>query len=315
VVVPAYNRERYIAATVHSALNAGEPDVEVLVIDDGSTDRTVAEVRALKDARVTIRSIPRSGGPSRPRNVGIQQARGAYVSLLDSDDLLKPTKLASSVSALERCPSAGFAFGDFEKIDEDGHIFETSASYAFPVLGVVESRPAGNGWYLIPQVELARLLVHQNFIATSGVVIRRDLAVTLGGFDETLVFAEDTDFWFQLAHRTDALYSPSVGHSYRVHSASLMHSGSAMQLARDTMRAFHREKARWRNRRARRQLDRTIAFHLHAIGFHHRRQGAPWKAVCSHLHGFAVYPQKDWLLGLIRVALLAPGRRGRETRE
>src|SRR5262249_53353825 len=87
VVIPAYNRERYIAATVHSALNAGEPDVEVLVIDDGSTDRTVAEVRALKDARVTIRSIPRSGGPSRPRNVGIQRARGAYVSLLDSDDL------------------------------------------------------------------------------------------------------------------------------------------------------------------------------------------------------------------------------------
>jgi hypothetical protein len=232
------------------------------------------------------------------------------VSLLDSDDLLKPTKLASSVTALERCPSAGFAFGDFEKIDEDGNIFETSAAYAFPVLNVVKSRPAGDSWHLIAQPELARLLVHQNFIATSGVVIRRDLAVTLGGFDETLVFAEDTDFWFRLAHRTDALYSPSVGHSYRVHSASLMHSGSAIQLAQDAVKALRREKARRRNRDARRRLNRSIACYLHVMGFHHRRQGTPWKAVCSHLHGFALYPQRDWLLGLIRVAFLATGDRG-----
>jgi hypothetical protein len=231
------------------------------------------------------------------------------VSLLDSDDLLKPTKLASSVAALERCPSAGFAFGDFEQIDEDGNPFETSLSYAFPVLRLVTSRPIGNGWYLIPQVELARLLVHQNFIATSGVVIRRDLAVTLGGFDETLVFHEDTDFWFRLARCTDAVYSKSVGHSYRVHFASLTHSDSVLQLGRDGIRALRREKTQWRNRGARRLLDRSIAGYLHSIGFHHHRQGKPWKAVCSHFHGFAVYPRRDWLLALIRLAFFAPHNR------
>jgi glycosyltransferase involved in cell wall biosynthesis len=309
-VVPAYNRERYIVATVHSALNAGERNVEVLIIDDGSTDRTVAEVRAINDPRVTITSIARSGGPSRPRNVGLRLARAPYVSLLDSDDLLKPTKLASSVAALERCPSAGFAFGDFEKIDEDGNTFETSAAYAFPVLHGVRSLPAGHGWQLIPQVELARSLTHQNFIGTSGVVIRRDLAMVLGGFDETLVYAEDTDFWFRLARCTDALYSPSVGHSYRVHSASLMQSGFGIPLAQDAVRALRRERALGRNRSARRQLNRSIACYLHAIGNHHRRQGTPWKALCSHLHGFAVYPQRDWLIGLIRVAFFAPYNKG-----
>jgi glycosyltransferase involved in cell wall biosynthesis len=301
VVIPAYNRERYIAAAVRSALNAGEPDVEVLVIDDGSTDRTVAEVRALNDPRVTITSISRSGGPSRPRNVGIRQARAPYVSLLDSDDLLKPTKLASSVTALERCPSAGFAFGDFETIDEDGNIIETSVSYAFPALRAVKSRPAGNGWRLIPQVELARTLARETFIGTSGVVIRKDLAVTLGGFDETLVFAEDTDFWFRLAHRTDALLSSSVGHSYRVHSASLC-GGWDIHQAQSAIRVLRREKARRRDRGEQCQLDWVISRYLHFIGRHHRQQGAPWKAVCSHLHGFAVSPQRDWFLGLIRVA-------------
>jgi glycosyltransferase involved in cell wall biosynthesis len=292
-------------------LNAGEPDVEVLVIDDGSTDGTVAEVRAFNDPRVTITSIARSGGPSRPRNVGLRQARAPYVSLLDSDDLLKPTMLASSVAALERCPSAGFAFGDFEKIDEDGNIFETSAAYAFPVLHGVKSLPAGHGWRLIPQVELARSLVQQNFIGTSGVVIRRNLAVTLGGFDETLVYAEDTDFWFRLAHRTDALYSPSVGHSYRVHSASLMRGGFGIPLAQDAVRALRREKTQRRNRAARRQLNRSIACYLHAIGHYRRRQGMPWKALCSNLHGFAVYPQRDWLVHLIRVVFFGALQRGR----
>jgi glycosyltransferase involved in cell wall biosynthesis len=292
-------------------LNAGEPDVEVIVIDDGSTDRTVAEVRALNDPRVTITSIPRSGGPSRPRNIGIRQARAPYVSLLDSDDLLKPHKLASSVTALERCPSAGIAFDDFETIDEDGNVIERSVSYCFPERSLVKSRPAGDGWRLIPRVELARSLARENFIGTSGVVIRKNLAVTLGGFDETLVYAEDMDFWFRLAHCTGALFSPSVGHSYRLHRASLTRASRDIRRPRSAIRVLRREKARTRVRQTRRALNCVISRHLHLIGRYHRQQGAPWKALLSHLHGFATSPQKDWLLGLIKVVFFTR-RQGQE---
>jgi glycosyltransferase involved in cell wall biosynthesis len=304
VVVPAHNSGRYIAAAVRSALEVSAPDVEVLVIDDGSTDQTVAEVRAIDDPRVTVISIAASGGPSRPRNIGIRQARAPYVSFLDSDDLLKAGKLAASVAALDRYPSAGFAFGDYEKMDEDGNVFETSFSYGYPVFRALKSEPAGEGWRLIPQRELARGLLYENFIGTSGVVIRKDLAVTLGGFEEGLAFGEDSDFWFRLAHHCDALYSARVGHSYRVHSASLVRGRPPIRNALFRIKVLRRERARWRDRAAHRQLDRRIAANLDVIGYQQRLQRHRWLAVRSFLHACASSPDWHRLVSLIEAAFL-----------
>lgn len=305
VVMPAYNTERYIAAAVRSALDASGPDVEVLVVDDGSTDRSVAEVRAIDDPRVTVIPISASGGPSRPRNIGIAHARAPYVSLLDSDDLLKPGKLASSVAVLDRCPSAGIAFGNFEKMDADGNVFETSFSYAYPVFRGLKSEPAGGDWRLIPQNEFARGLLYENFIGTSGVVMRRDLAIRLGGFDETLANGDDLDLWFRLAHCCDAVYAPSVGHSYRVHPTSVIH-GPPIRNAVSRIKVLRRERARWHDRAARRQLDRRIAETLAVIGYQQRLRRERWGAVRSYLHAYATSPEIRWFMGLIAAALFVP---------
>jgi glycosyltransferase involved in cell wall biosynthesis len=308
VVIPTHNTDRYVAAAVRSALDPSLPDVEVLVVDDGSTDRSVAEARAIDDPRVTVISIAASGGPSRPRNIGIGRARAPYVSLLDSDDLLKPGKLAASVDALERCPSAGFAFGDFEKMDADGNVFETSVAYAYPVFRGLKSEPAGGDWRLIPQAALARGLLYENFIGTSGVVIRRNLVTTVGGFDETLANSNDRDLWFRLAHRCDAVYSPSVGHSYRVHSASIVH-GPPIRNAVSRIRVLRRERARWRDRAARRQLNRLLAENHAVIGYRQRLRRERWAAMRSYLHAYAISPESRWLAGLIAAAFFAPERR------
>jgi glycosyltransferase involved in cell wall biosynthesis len=308
VVMPAYNTEQYIAAAVGSALEASAPDVEVLVIDDGSTDGTVAAVRALADPRVRIIEIAASGGPSRPRNIGLAEARAPYVSLLDSDDLLKPGKLAATVAALDRCPSAGFAFCDYEKMDEDGNVFETSFAYAYPVFRALKSEPAADGWRLIRQNELARGLLSENFIGTSGVVVRRDLALSLGGFDAAIAFGEDLDLWFRLAHRCDALYSPNVGHSYRVRSASLVRSRPRIRNALARLTVLRRDRARWRDRAARRQLDRSIAETLAVIVREQRLQGARWSAVRYSLQAYVTSPESRWLANLLVAALLTPNR-------
>lgn len=305
VVMPAYNTERYIAAAVRSALDANAPDVEVLVVDDGSTDRSVAEVRAIDDPRITVIPISASGGPARPRNIGIGHARAPYVSLLDSDDLLKPGRLAASVAALDRCPSAGFAFGNFDKMDADGNVFETSFSFAYPVFRGLKSEPAGGDWRLIPQSELARGLLYENFIGTSGVVMRTDLAVTLGGFDEKLPNGDDLDLWFRLAHHCDAVYSPTVGHSYRVHSTSVVHR-PLIRNAASRIKVLRRERARWHDRVARRQLDRRIAENLAVIGYQQRLRRERWLAVRSCFHAYTTSPERRWLASLIAAALLPP---------
>jgi glycosyltransferase involved in cell wall biosynthesis len=303
--MPAYNTERYIAAAVRSALDASPPAVEVLVVDDGSTDRSVAEVRAIDDPRVTVIPISASGGPARPRNVGMAHARAPYVSLLDSDDLLKPGRLAASVAALDRCPSAGFAFGNFERMDADGNVFETSFSYAYPVFRGLRSEPAGGDWRLISQRELARGLLYENFIGTSSVVMRKDLAIALGGFDETLPNGDDLDLWFRLGHRCDAVYSPTVGYSYRIRSTSVVH-GPALRNAGSRLKVLRRERARWHDRAASRQLDRRIAEELAGIGYQQRLRRERWVAVRSYLDAYATSPESRWLAGLIAAALLEP---------
>jgi len=306
VVIPAHNAERYIAATVRSALAADTPDVEVLVVDDGSTDRTVAQARTIDDPRLIVTSIAASGGPSRPRNIGIRQARAPYVSLLDSDDLLKPGKLAASAAALDRWPSAAFAFGNYERIDEDGNVFVTSSSYLYPMLRRIKSQPVSDAWQLIAQSDLARALAYENFIGTSGVVMRKDLAIAVGGFDETITCGEDVDFWFRLAHRYDALYSPGVGHSYRVHSASILRGGPPIENSSSCISVLRRERARWAERGARRQLDRRIAAHLDVIGYQERLRRKRWRAVRSSLRAYATAPDGHRLVNLISAAVFAP---------
>jgi GT2 family glycosyltransferase len=305
VVIPAYNTELYIAAAVRSALTSGEPDVEVLVVDDGSTDGTVAAVRALGDARVTVIESPASGGPSRPRNIGLARARAPYVSIFDSDDLLKPGKLAASVAALEACPSAGLAFGDYEKMDPDGNVFETSFVYAYPVFQGLAWQPAYEDWRLIPQHELARGLLYENFIGTSGVVLRTELVRRLGGFHEQLTNGDDLDLWFRLAHCCDALYSPRIGHSYRMRPGSVVR-GPRIRNSRASIKVMEREKARWQERGPRRQLDRRIAEYLANIGFQYRQEKQRWSAARSYLRAYATSPEKRWLAASIAAVLLAP---------
>jgi GT2 family glycosyltransferase len=306
IVMPAFNAGGYIAESVRSALDAGSLDVEVIVIDDGSTDNTVQAVRGIEDPRVSVISIAASGGPSRPRNVGLRQARAPYVSLLDSDDLLKPGKLSSSVRALDSCPAAGFAFGNYEKMDADGNLFESSFAYAYPVFRGLRSEAAGDDWRFIPQSELARGLLYENFIGTSGVVMRRELALSLGGFDESLPNGDDLDLWFRLAHKAGALYSPSVGHSYRVRPSSVVR-GPPLRNALSRIKVLRAERRRWSESAARRQLARRIAENLAVIGYQQRLQGRRWQAIRAYAHAYALGRESRWLAQLVASALFAPG--------
>jgi glycosyltransferase involved in cell wall biosynthesis len=153
LVMPAYNTGRHIGAAVRSALDTGSADFEFLIVDDRSTDRTVEEERAI-DPRVAVIQLSASGGRSRPRSLGIQHARAQYIALLDSDDLLKPGNLAASVAAVNPSPCAGFAFGNCEKMDAEGDVFETFLPYVYPLFRGLNAEAAGGDWRLNPESKL-----------------------------------------------------------------------------------------------------------------------------------------------------------------
>ena len=126
VVMPVHNAAAYVDQAVRSALASDLRELEVIVVDDGSQDQSTDIVAAIPDARVVLLRTPASGGPSRPRNIGIAHARAPYIAFLDADDVLKPSKLSAAVEALDRTPNAGFVFADFESIDEHGTLIRDS---------------------------------------------------------------------------------------------------------------------------------------------------------------------------------------------
>lgn len=298
VVTPVHNAEAYVELAVRSALASDLRELEVIVVDDGSKDKSAAIVARIEDPRVVMVRLRHSGRPSRPRNVGIARARAPYVAFLDADDLIKPDKLSAAVRALDSHPQAGFAFADFERIDERGTVLRESTIADFPVFRALTSVPVGNGWQLIPQAELARGLLYENFIGTSGVVLRKQLLTEIGPFDESTVCSEDRDLWFRLAHRCDALYWNRVGHSYRDTPGSLT-GGLAIPNARDRITVLQREKGRWSDRAARRQLDRLIAENFAVIGYQQRHLGRRLLSIAEFARAFASFPDVRWLRAIL----------------
>ena len=182
VVIPAHNAERFIRSTLESVLAQTYSDLEVLVVDDGSSDAT-AQIVGGFGPPVTL--VPGSRlGVSAARNRGIAGARGEYVALLDHDDRWHPDKIRRQVEVLESDPIAGLVFTQAE-VEEAGTITEV-----FPIL-------PDPGSFLARAYEN---LAHWNYIPMSSVMLRRSILGALKGpFDTSFSLSEDWDLWLRVA--------------------------------------------------------------------------------------------------------------------
>lgn len=118
IIIPLYNTEKYIARTINSALAQTYSNLEILVIDDGSTDRGVEICRTFEDPRLRIIQQPNRGLPG-ARNTGIRNSKGQYIALLDADDLWLPEKVEKHVKHFQNNPSVGISFSCSAFIDEN----------------------------------------------------------------------------------------------------------------------------------------------------------------------------------------------------
>jgi GT2 family glycosyltransferase len=211
IVVPAYNAAATIGSAVGSALAQTRSELEVIVVDDGSTDATADRVAQIGDPRVRLISQPNRGLPA-ARNAGIASARGRFVSLLDSDDLLLPRYLECCQQALERAPGTGFAY-------TDAYVFD-------PVAGRVRRRTAmarANPPVPPPSRPPDFLidLLQRNFVYVA-VTIRADVLAEVGGFDERRTSAEDYELWLRiLIAGYGAAHVPEPQAMYRKHSGQM----------------------------------------------------------------------------------------------
>lgn len=189
VVVPAHNEAELVPSAIASVLRQTTPDWELVVVDDGSEDQTVAVAGALadRDQRIEVVSTP-NRGLSAARNKGIECSSAPYVSFLDSDDLLMPTYLERMGATLDAAPGAGFAYTDAWALDgETRRIRRATAMSPWRPPTRPPSDPA----------EMMRLLLRDNFVFVSTTVPRAVLE-RVGAFDTSLTSAEDYDLWLRI---------------------------------------------------------------------------------------------------------------------
>jgi glycosyltransferase involved in cell wall biosynthesis len=209
VCIPTRNQARYLAAAVESALAQPVEDLEVVVHDDASTDETAAVLAGFDDPRLRVTRHARPLGIAASRNALLEDARGAYIAWLDSDDRYTEGSLARRVRVLEDNPRVGLVHGAFDLIDDDDR--------------PLRSWPAvHDGDTLQPGPVAFRALLQSNTITTSTVVARRSAHDEAGPFCEAVGrTSSDWDMWLRIALRTDVAYTTNVVASYRQHAGSI----------------------------------------------------------------------------------------------
>jgi len=215
VVIPAYNCERYIAEALASVSAQTRQPAQVLVVDDGSTDET-ARIASERGATV-IRQ--RNGGVSQARNAGIKSSTQPWIALLDADDRWLPDKLELQWESLGLCPQAGFCFGDWEVCTDQKVAFSFSLQ-RLPSYLAVERKATGQDLACCERRSLAARHLEANFIATSTLMIRKDLLHEVGLFDPRLQFAEDRELQMRLMAVATAAVVERPIMRYRLHGSS-----------------------------------------------------------------------------------------------
>jgi len=207
VIIPTYNSGRFVAQAVESVLTQTYSPIEVIVVDDGSTDDTKS-VLSRFNGQIRYICQPNSG-PSAARNTGIRIAEGEYISFLDADDLWVPDKLALQTAFMQKSPNIGLLFSDHEEFDEAGIVFPSFLDKKKLRLQLVSQTPI--------QGIFAKLL-EENFISTPTVMVRKECFEKAGLFDEAVRSVEDLDLWLRISTSFEIFCLPQVVCRRRIHA-------------------------------------------------------------------------------------------------
>lgn len=201
VVIPAYNSGQTICSTIRSVLSQTFTDFEIIVIDDGSKDSTLAQLSTISDPRLKVFS-QENCGVSHSRNRGVDYATGDFIAFLDADDLWMPDKLKDQLEVLQASPTAAVAYSWVDYMDETD-TFLRAGQHSIYTGSVYE-----------------RLLLGNFLECGSTPLVRKQAFQDAGGFKTTLLTNEDWELWVRLAANYDFVVVPQVQVLYRISARS-----------------------------------------------------------------------------------------------
>jgi glycosyltransferase involved in cell wall biosynthesis len=270
IIIPMYNAEKYIRETLYSALDQTYKNIEIIVIDDGSTDKSSQIVSSIKDKRLKYKHQENSGVSS-ARNHGLSISKGKFINFLDSDDLLYKNAIVEKLKYFEKDKDFGIVQSAMQVID-------------FESIKIDDLQCGMEGWLLDDL-----LLWERNCVSTpSSVLVKRTVALEVGGFDEELSTAADQEFYFRVAKKYKiGCISYPLG-SYRKHDQN-MHMNIRL-MERDHILAY--KKAR------KKDFFKSSMFRKRCFGNLYKiLAGSYWKDDSNKLRG---------ILFLIKAILIYP---------
>jgi filamentous hemagglutinin family protein len=210
LVITVYNRERFLGVAIESILQQTFQNFELLVWDDGSSDRSlaIAQAYARQDQRIRVIAAPHLGR-WKALKAAMDETQGIYLGLVDSDDLLAPTALAETLVVLEQDPQAGFVYTDYFDLNEAG----TAISYG--------SRCA------IPYSKDGLLV---DFMTFQFRLMRRSTFIQAGGIDDSILYAEDYDLCLRLSEIAEVRHIQKPLYYYRQHPNTISQQKRLQQI-------------------------------------------------------------------------------------
>lgn len=211
IIIPAYNQGRYLGEAIQSCLDQTYSDIEIIVVDDGSTDNTREVVKSFNNRKIQY-IYKQNGGLSSARNVGIRASTGEFITFLDSDDAFLPEKSTILVDKMNENPHLGFVAGHALLIDQRGIVIPNKFETCLPC--PIQNLILGNPFHV------------------GSVLIKRTWQEKIGFFDEKLRSYEDWDFWLRLAFAGCPMdVIPRPVSKYRFHTGQMTRNGEQMTKA------------------------------------------------------------------------------------
>jgi glycosyltransferase involved in cell wall biosynthesis len=273
VVIPAYNAESFIDDALRSLLGQTYPNLEIIVVDDASTDGTAARVAAYAPRVRCIRDTHSYGSAGAPRNTGIRHSIGEYIAFLDADDVLLPDRIQRQVEFLSGRPGVELVFSDYRNFSTNG----PADSSHFQTCPRLQKMLAGGPSLILTGEEAATLLAQENFGISGTFMIRRTLLRLEGGFDPTLRACEDFHFYFRATRHGQVGVINEVGMMRRLHAANMTSNPVRMLSEGIRSRSMLRDcESNWGIRA---HLDRYIAVCHASLARLHADQGNYLRAI------------------------------------
>jgi glycosyltransferase involved in cell wall biosynthesis len=300
VVIPTYNRAHTVGDAVASVLAQRFDDLELVVVDDGSTDGTADVLSRVRDRRLRY-VAGRHAGVAAARNLGVKHACGDLVAFLDSDDLWRPDKLLHEVAFLDRHPAVAAVFSDLEKLD-GGRAYASFMRETAVFSDYLRHRAYPDGIAFSTR-EMRLILLEEVPIKPSALTLRRTAFERAGAFDEMWSSSEDWEFLLRFAreHRIGYIDRPLT--VLRVGADSL-HRLDQARGERAMIRLLRRERALLcGDREALAAVERGLVSRVKHFGWHYVDVGRRRAAAAVFLRGFMVTLQAGLLVRAVAVLL------------